>query len=711
MHRNLAIEGIRHNATGDNRRCNEPHSVKHCRIVVSSSVSSGLESRFSARMQPGVTLESVYRFGLFEIDGRLGELRKQGRVVKLRGRPFDILLLLVNRGGDLITRDELRQQLWSADTFVDFDHGLNSAMNRLREALGDSAESPRFIETLPKRGYRFIAPIEVLAGPAATRQGIDPTAVERSAVEERAAGQPVLETSPPTAVPPSERRAPHLASVSPGSRAVLLAAAGALLAAIVVAALYLRIGRGAPAQSTKMTLAVLPFENLSADADQEFFTDGFTEEMIAELGKLDPEHLGVIARTTTRLYKNARKDIGQIHRELAVDYVLEGSIRRAANRIRITAQLVQATDMTNLWAESYDRDVSDVLTIQSEVAMKIAHSLTLALHRPEAKRATAFTSSTAYDLYLRGRAFRDQATEESARKAIEYFQRSIAADPTYARAYAGLADAYWLLGAPGWEVEQPMGVLRRAQSNAERALAIDPQLAEAHAVLALIRLSYRWDRGGSEQEVREAIRLNPSSALAHQYYSTTLTTMGKFDEAVAEARRALDLDPLSAPASTTLGIRYWYAGRTAEAMIQFSKTLDAHPEFAVAHWGLAQSHLVNRNEARAIAELERALELAGNSTSRRPHLAFGLARAGNRDRAMSIQRELANDSQERYQPPYHQALIALGLGDRVGMMRALERAFADRSGWMVFLPVEPEFAGVRATPEFQRRLARVVAMK
>src|SRR5262249_1998560 len=284
-----------------------------------------------------------------------------------------------------------------------------------------------------------------------------------------------------------------------------------------------------------------------AEADQDFFTDGFTDEMIAELGKLDPEHLGVIARTTTRLYKNARKDIGQIHRELGVDYVLEGSIRRAANRVRITAQLVQATDMTNLWAESYARDVSDVLTIQSEVAMKIAHSLTLALRRPEPPPPAASTSSTAYDLYLRGRAFRDQATEESTRKAIEYFQRSTTADPKYARAYASLADAYWLLGAPGWEVEQPMGLLQRAQANAERALAIDPQLAEAHAVLAMIHLSYRWDRGGSEQEIREAIRLNPSSAPAHQYYSTTLTTMGRFDEAIGEARRALGAGPRPAP--------------------------------------------------------------------------------------------------------------------------------------------------------------------
>jgi len=653
-------------------------------------------------MPPDAATGSVYRFGLFEVDGRLGELRKQGRVIKLRGRPFDILLLLLGRRGDLISREELRQELWAADTFVDFDHGLNSAMNRLREALGDSAESPRYIETLPKRGYRFIAPIELIEPARVAATGFQPRVGEP--------GLPPDSSESPAQRPASPEPQPAAPFVSRLSRAVLLAAVGALVTAIVVASFFLRIARTVQAP-TKMTLAVLPFENLSADADQDFFTDGFTDEMISELGKLDPEHLGVIARTTTRLYKNARKDIGQIHRELGVDYVLEGSIRRAVNRVRITAQLVQATDMTHLWAESYDRDVSDVLTIQSEVAMKIARSLTLALHRPEPQPPQGSTSSTAYDLYLRGRAFRDQATEESTRKAIEYFQRSIAADPRYARAYAAMADAHWLLGSPGWEVEQPMGLLQRAQSNAERALALDSQLAEAHAVLAMLRLSYRWDRAGSEQEIREAIRLNPSSAVAHQYYSATLTTMGKFDEAIVEARRALDLDPLSAPASTTLGIRYWYAGRIAEAAIQFTKTLDAHPEFAIAHWGLAQTHLANGNNARAIDELQRAVELSGNSAYMRAHLAFGLARAGNRERAIGIERELDIESHERYQPPYHQALIALGLGDQGGMMRALERVFADRSGWMVFLPVEPEFAAVRATPEFQRLLARVSTLR
>ncbi|PYR40567.1 MAG: hypothetical protein DMF93_10745 [Acidobacteria bacterium] len=609
--------------------------------------------------------KTVYRFGLFEADARTGELRKQGRPLRLRGRPFDILLLLLERAGDVISRDELRQQLWPADTFVDFDHGLNSAMNRLREALGDSAENPRFIETLPRRGYRFVAPIHVV------QTG---SAVGAPAVGTAPSARPPVSLPEPAPLPATE---PDVATrlpivpwivVSRPSRIVLLLAFSALAVAVVFATLYLRIVRTPAPGTTKMTLAVLPFENLSTDADQDFFSDGFTEEMIAELGKLDPDHLGVIARTTTRLYKNAKKSIGQIRQELGVDYVLEGSIRRAGSRIRITAQLVQATDMTNLWAERYDRDVSDVLAIQSEVAMKIAHSLTLALKRPRAEKGRS---------------------------------------PTYAPAHAGLADCYRLLGAPGWEVEQPADLLRKAKDGAERALALDPQSSEAHGVLSMVKLDYDWDLIGSEREVLEAIRLNPSSVQAHQYYSSTLTTMGRLDEAIREARIAMDLDPLSAIAGTSLAIRYWYAGRIDEATAVFRKTLETNPEFGVAHWGLAQCYRAKGDARQQIEELRRAVALSGNSAYMRAHLAYGYATAGNRAQAESIRRELDLESRDHYTSPYHGALIAAGLGDRDAMMASLERALADRSGWMVFLQVEPEFEAVRQAPEFQRLLARV----
>jgi TolB-like protein/DNA-binding winged helix-turn-helix (wHTH) protein/Tfp pilus assembly protein PilF len=629
-----------------------------------------------------------FRFGVYEVHPRTGELLKQGRQIKLRGRPFDILVLLLERRGDVITREELRQRLWTADTFVDFDHGLNAAVNRLREALGDSAENPRFIETLPKRGYRFLAPITVAASEA-----IVPAVM---------AAEPAQAALAPPTLPTTRSFA-----ISRPSRVVLLLAGAAFLFAVVMGTLYLRVAPTAGSRPSKMTLAVLPFQNLSTDRDQEFLSDGFTEEMIAEIGKLDPDHLGVIARTTTMLYKNARKSVGQIRQELGVDYVLEGSIRRADNRVRITAQLVQTTDMTHLWAESYDRDVSDVLEIQSEVAMKIARSLTLALNRLTTDKHSGSTSFPAYELCLRGRAFREQATEEGARKAIEYYQRAIALDPNYAPAHAGLADAFWLLGAPGWEVDRPAVLLDRAKASAERALAIDPQSAEAHAVMAMLRLAYQWDRTGSEREIQEAIRLNPSYAQAHQYYSTTLTTLERFDDAIGEAHKAMNLDPLSPPAATTLGIRFLYARRYSEAAAQFAKTIEANPEFGVAHWGLGQCYRQRGDVKLESEELQRAVELSGNSAYMRAHLAFGLAAAGDRGRAMAIQRELEAEGRERYASPYHQALIAAGLGDRAGVIQWLQRAFVDRSGWMVFLQVEPEFDNVRQMPEFQQLIARV----
>src|SRR5262249_23795600 len=325
----------------------------------------------------------IVRFGTFEVDLSRRELRKSGVRIKLHGQPFEVLAMLLERPGETVPREVAQQRLWPTDTFVDFDHGVNTAINRLREALGDSAENPRFIETLPKRGYRFIAPIEVPAAIVA--------AVPAQVVTVPASPVPVIPDPPQPAKPVHHQLSVH-------SRVVFLLAFGALCIAVVVAALYLRVGRPATVGAPRTTLAVLPFQNLSNDAEQEFFSDGFTEEMIAELGTLDPAHLGVIARTTTMLYKNARKDVGQIRKDLGVDYVLEGSIRRAGSRMRITAQLVQTTDMTNLWAESYDRDVSDALAIQREVAMKIAHSLTLALRHPPADRRSTSASFPAYEL-------------------------------------------------------------------------------------------------------------------------------------------------------------------------------------------------------------------------------------------------------------------------------------------------------------------------
>ena len=422
---------------------------------------------------------------------------------------------------------------------------------------------------------------------------------------------------------------------------------------------------------------------------------------------IDPQRLTVIGRTTSMLYKGARKSIGQIGEELGVAYLLEGSVRRSGQRLRITAQLVETKGMTQLWADTYERNVGDILVVQSDVARQIARSLALALTPAPPAAATKPASFEAYELLMRGRFFREQATEDGARKAIDYFQRAIEVDPNYSAAYAAMADAYRLLGAPGWEVEAPSILLGKAKAAAERALTLDPQSPQARAVVAMIKFNFDWDLVGAEREIKEALRLNPSSAQAHQYYSGILTPMGRRDEAIAAARRAMELDPLSATVSTSLGVRYYYANRVDEAITTFLKTLEVTPGFAVAHWGLGQCYRLQGRLDEQIDQLRSAVQLSGGSTYMRAHLAYGYAVAGDRQRAETLRREIEAASSKRYVAPYHLALIAAGLGENAEAMRWLERAYEDRSGWMMFLPVEPEFDGMRTVPEFQRLLARV----
>ncbi|HYT68725.1 MAG TPA: tetratricopeptide repeat protein [Vicinamibacterales bacterium] len=619
-----------------------------------------------------------YRFGLFEVDAKRGEVRKQGLRIRVRGRPYDILLILLERPGELVTRDDLRARLWAADTFVDFDHGLNTSVNRLREVLGDSADSPRYIETIPRKGYRFIAPVE--------------------AVVPRVPEPAPLESPPPAPAPVTLPSQPRF-------RRWWISVAAVGVMALVLGGWW-RLSRPAATQGGAMRLVVLPFQNLSGDPDQEFFSDGFTEEMIAELGALEPSHLGVIARTTSMHYKSTNKAIGEIGSELGVDYVLEGSVRRDADRVRITAQLVESKTQTQLWADSYDRKAADVIGIQKDVAMAIAKSLAPTLgSRGALSSSVAPVSFSAYEYTLRGKFFREQATEASTRKAIEYFERAIAIDPRYAPAHAGLGDCYRLLGAPGWEVEKPEILLRKARASAERALALDPESPDAHAVMAMVHFTYDWNLAAAEREIRDAIRLNPSHAKAHQYYSGILTAAGRMDEATAEAHRGMELDPLSATGGTTLGVRLYYSGKIDEAAAEFRKTLEVNPSFAVAHWGLAQCYRVQGRMEEQLDELTNAVTLSGNSAYMRAHLGYGFAVSGDRGRAEAIAKELQAEGPARYVAPYHLALIAAGLGDAAEALRWLDRANRDRSGWMMFLRVEPEFDKMKQAPEFQRLLA------
>jgi TolB-like protein/DNA-binding winged helix-turn-helix (wHTH) protein len=616
---------------------------------------------------------SIVRFGLFEADLAAGELRKNGLRVKVQEKPFQLLALLLEKGGEVVTRDELREKLWPAGTFVDFDHGLNTAINKLREALGDRAENPRFIETLPRRGYRFIAPLSVAAR-------LEPTGKERR---------------------------PGASFLSRGN----LAAAGLMLALGSLGVYYLffraPLAGNSPTAAAKIMLAVLPFKNLSPDPEQDFFSEGVSEEMIARLGGLHPERLGVIARTTVMQYKNTRKSIAEIGRELGVDYVVEGSVRRAGERVRITAQLIEVWTQNVRWADSYERGVAEVLSIQREVAGSIARALAVEVLPAATASPPANTDSAAFESYLRGLFFREQLTEEALSRSIENYQEAIARDPGFAPAYAALADAYRMTAAPGWEFVPQEEVIPKARRAAEKALELDGKLAEPHAVLGMIELFYDWDLPAAEREMTRAIELNPSLAKAYVWYSSCLTASGRMEEALAAAERGQKLDPLSPTALQTLGIRYYYAGLYERARTQLEKTLELHPGAFVARLGLGQIHWRLGEGDLAIAELDRALDASGGSIYLQSWLGYFCAASGHRQRALTLLEELEETSRTRYVSPFHRALIYTGLGDNDQAMIWLERAFAERSGWMVFLNVEPEFQSLRSNKRFLDLLRRI----
>jgi TolB-like protein/DNA-binding winged helix-turn-helix (wHTH) protein len=631
-------------------------------------------------MSGSPTSPAGYRFGTFEVEVGSATLRRDGLEVRLRGRPFDILLLLLEARGEVVTRDQLKQRLWAEDTFVDFDHGLNAAMNRLRTALGDAADSPRYIQTLPRRGYRFLAPVHRLerARPERSSTGHEPAlpaalAAPPSMAAAVAPGQPLV---PPPQVPSAGRR------WKPAAALAVIAVLGAVGVFAVRAWPVHRAGSGRP------MLAVLPFANISGDADQDYLSAGFTDELIAQLGALNPEKLGVIARTTVISYRGSGRSVADIGRELGIAYALEGSVRRSGSRIRVAAQLIDVSTQTQLWAETYDREIGDVLLTQRDVAMRVAESLAMSVLRTSV--VPRLPSAAAYEAVLRGRYLRQQATEASLDRAREYFEQAIALDPNLAPAYAGLADVYHVLGGPGWEFDRPSVLLARARDAAERAIALDPALPDGYAVRGMIRLWLQWDPDAAREDLAKAFALNASSAQAHQYLSTVSTVQRRFDEAVEESRRSAALDPLSAVAGTTLGYRLYYAGRFDEAAREFTRALELGPEFASAWLGLAQARRELGLAAAAREAITKAEQFAGGRDYIEAHLGYVEARAGEVARARERLQALRARAATRYVSPYHLALVAAGLGDGDAVKAEIARAIADRSGWLMFVPLERE---------------------
>jgi TolB-like protein/DNA-binding winged helix-turn-helix (wHTH) protein len=471
-------------------------------------VIDGSSSPSASRRRSPETM--VVRFGAYELDGRAGELRKHGYKVRLQNKPFRILELLLANPGHVVTREELRAELWPENVFVDFDHGLNSAVNKLRDALFDSAAQPRFIETTP-RGYRFIGAVELPP-------------------------QPILAAAPDTgsSFEPAANQIPT--GVRQGRIVWKLASIGIAAAALAVLASVLTSRLGARPTPSQIAVAVLPFENLNADPEQDFFSDGFTDALIAQVGRAAPNELRVIARASAMRYKRTDKTATQIGQELGVDYILEGSVLRAGSRVRITGQLVRTLDQAHVWSQSYERDLRDVLALQSEVARAIAEQVEITF-KGTARRSAggANVDPAVYEAYLKGRYFVDRGTK--APHAVGYFEQAIAADPTYAPAYAGLADAH---GQTGWALSAEMApepAYRKALAAAEQALKLDEGLASAHVALGRIRWKYEFDFRAAEHALTRAIELDPNSAVAHESYFDLLSAMGRHEEAYARLRR------------------------------------------------------------------------------------------------------------------------------------------------------------------------------
>jgi TolB-like protein/DNA-binding winged helix-turn-helix (wHTH) protein/Tfp pilus assembly protein PilF len=622
---------------------------------------------------------SKLRFGAFEIDLRVGELTKRGARVRLQGQPFQVLAALLERPGELVTREELRGKIWPR-TIVDFDHGLNKAISKIRDALGDSGEHPRFVETVPRRGYRFLADVAAIeasgAPSAAAPEGatsVDPTAVHRPAGPSRL------------------------------WRAWTLSAVAAV-AALAAALTWVVNSRNHPNTQIR-SLVVLPLENLSGDPGQEYFADGMTDELITNLGQIGA--LRVISRTSAMTYKGARKPLTQIGSELNVQAVVEGSVLRSGGRVRITAQLIQVADDKHIWAHSYEGDAQDVLALQKSVARTIAEQVSATLNRQEqaALQASSAIKPEAYDAYFRGRYFWNKRTGDGIRQAIEYFTDAIKKDPTFAAAYSGLADAYALSGDWEYGILSPQDAFARAKAAAGKALALDPNSAEAHTSLAFALDLYGWDWEAAEREYRRAIALNPGYATAHQWYGWHAMVVGRAADGIAQLRTAENLDPLAPILAADLADALCIARLYDESLQQSRKALELQPNFAVAHYELGQTLVQLRRYDEAITEFRTAIKLSGDNTTFDSNLAHAYAVSGRTDEAMKMLKELEGRQTGESPTDASIALVYVGLGDNDRAMVWLNKAYAARFNPSILL--RPAFDPIRADPRFRDFLARI----
>jgi TolB-like protein/DNA-binding winged helix-turn-helix (wHTH) protein/Flp pilus assembly protein TadD len=635
-------------------------------------------------------LRGRLRFGVFELDLRAGELRKHGLRVRLQEQPFRVLEMLLEHSGEVVTREQLQKRLWPADTFVDFDHGLNKAVNKIREALGDSAESPRFVETVSRRGYRFL--VEVKDADAA----------------------PVR--SPELAVPPQQPQpAPEAPDRpdSPGKVAEVKSlslshtwkiAVLVLLLAAASLAIWKLHSRNRSSSAIR-SVAVLPFESLSSDASQDYFADGMTDELISDLGQISA--LRVISRTSVMSYKRARKPLPQIARELNVDAVVEGTVLRSGNEVRITAQLIEASADKHLWSQSYEGELRNTLALQNDVARAIADQIRINLNPQEqaALKKVRVVNPEAFESYLKGRYFWNKRTAEGLNVALAYFTQAIGEDPTFAQAYSGLADTYALLGDWQYAVMAPKEALPRAKAAAIKALELDSALGEAHNSLAFCLDGFEWNFDSAGKEFRRAIELNPGYATAHHWYAWHLSLLGRYDEAIAEMRKAENLDPLSLIINADLAELLVLAHSYDESILQSRKAIEMDANFALSHNQLGQAYLQKQMYKPAIAELEKSVQLSGGSPICIANLARAYAESGKRSEAEKLLGDLKKRSHPNASLASEIAMIYAALGNRDEAINWLEKGYKERFNPGVLL--RPGFDSLRSDARFEELARRV----
>ncbi|WP_263358131.1 winged helix-turn-helix domain-containing protein [Acidicapsa ligni] len=638
-------------------------------------------------------LLSAKRFGVYEVTLRSGELRKAGKLIRVQSQPMRVLQILLEHPGEVVTREELCNQLWPGESFGDFDQAVNAAIAKLRSVLGDSADNPRFIETLPKLGYRFLPEVVLeYAEPAVDSE--TPSEPKQSDPEQSYTELPRQPASVSSAALAGRVRRP----------AIWIALAVVLLIGVAGLAFWqYQLKHGS--MSKIRSLAVLPLENLSGDASQDYFADGMTDELITDLAQI--RTLRVISRTSTLKYKNTRKSLPEIARDLNVDAVVEGSAVRSGDRVRITAQLIRASTDQHLWAESYEGDMSDSLALQKKVARAIAEQIRIELTPQEegVLESARTVDPAAYEDYLRGRYFWNQRTADGLERAVEYFNQAIAKDPNYAQAYSGLADTYALLGDWQYATMTTREALPKAKAAATKALQIDNTLSEAHTSLAFTLDGFDWDLKGAGREFEQAIVLNPGYATAHHWYAWHLALLARYDEAMVEMRKAQNLDPLSLIINADLAELLLIAHRNEESIQQSQRTIEMDPDFAMAHNQLAQAYLAKHMPDKAIPELKKAIDLSGGSPTSEANLARAYVAVGDRNKAVELIGELQESSRPGFSHAAEIATIYAALGKKDQAMNWLEKGAEEKFNPGVL--IRPGFDPMRSDPRFQALLRRI----